>query len=142
MVGHGLMPDDCIMTRPGESRLLRWKLPTWQRPYVWTSDQERRLIESIWLGIPIASYVYNHIRGGGELDGILVDGQQRWTAISRYVNDGFPVFGYMWSQLTELDRRSFRSTGFPCIMTDYTDEDALRDLYDRLAYGGTPHTKP
>ena len=31
------------------------------------------------------------------------------------------------------------SVQFPCLRTHLTDEAKLRDVYDRLAYGGTPH---
>ena len=57
-----------------------------------------------------------------------------------YMADKFPVFGYRFSELTEVDlRRWDMGVQFPCLKTHITDEDKLRDVYDRLAYGGTPH---
>jgi hypothetical protein len=62
------------------------------------------------------------------------------TAIIEYVNDGFPVFGYLYSELTKGDHTQFEFTGtFTRMSTELTDEAQLREIYDRLAYGGTPH---
>lgn len=143
-VGHGLdglgEPKGNASFRPGERWLLKWKIPTWQRESVWTREQDVRLIESIWMGLPIATYVYNRVNFSKHpLNEVLVDGQQRWTALDRYHRDEFSVYGYKWSELTELDQRDFFMRPFPCIETKLSDEGKLRDVYERLAYGGTPH---
>lgn len=132
--------------RKGEKKLMCWKLPQWQRGSVWTKEQEVKLVESLWLGLPIASYVYNETRNmrgskaSVELDGILIDGQQRWTTLEKYLNDELEVMGYTWKQLGKLDQRAFLMKPFPAIITSYEDEELLKDLYNRLAYGGTAHS--
>ena len=45
--------------KPGERVLGAFKLPPFQRGSVWTKQQQVRFIESIWLHLPIASYVVN-----------------------------------------------------------------------------------
>ncbi len=124
----------------GERRLGHFILPPFQRPPVWSREQQIRLVESVWLELPIGVYIYNQApRFRGPTDGWLIDGQQRITAMMAYFADEFPVFGYLWSEVTETDQRAFAFKHFPCVELRMTGEAELRDIYDRLAYGGTPH---
>lgn len=45
----------------GERQLGRFVLPNFQRPPVWTREQQVRFIESCWMGLPIGVYVYNEV---------------------------------------------------------------------------------
>lgn len=124
---------------PGERRLGWFVLPAFQRPPVWTLEQRVRFIESCWLGLPIGVFIWNDAMGT-RFDQWLLDGQQRVGTVLGYMADEFPVMGYRFSELTEADHRRWdMSVSFPCRITNLTDEAALRDVYDRLAYGGTPH---
>lgn len=123
---------------PGERRLGPFILPPFQRPAVWAEAQKQRFIESIWNGLPLGAYVVNCVLGS-PYDSWLLDGQQRIMAIVEYVNDAFPVMGYRWSELTKGDRRQFDMTPMGRLETKLTDRKQLEDIYDRLAYGGTPH---
>ncbi|WP_198014640.1 DUF262 domain-containing protein [Salipiger mucosus] len=117
------------------------KLPTWQRPLVWTEEQNIRFLESLWLGLPVGTYSYNMVLDGGALDGLLIDGQQRLNAIQRYLEDAFPVFGHRWSEVTKVDQRLFKLTAFPSYCTQSSDEQYLRDYYNRMNFGGVAHTE-
>jgi hypothetical protein len=128
--------------------LMGWILPPFQRPLVWSTAQKTRFIESAWLGFHLGTYIVNDAdrfdgRNGRPhfTDRWLIDGQQRLNAIRGYIHDEFPVFGYRWSEITELDRRRFRSIVFACGRVQLNDEAKLRDLYDRLNFGGTAHTE-
>lgn len=126
-------------TPPGCRRLGWFVLPPFQRPPVWTLEQKVRFVESAWLGLPIGAFIWNEAYGT-RFDQWLLDGQQRITAILEYTADTFPVFGYHFSELTEVDHRGWdMAVAFPCLKTNIADEAQLRDVYDRLAYGGTPH---
>ncbi len=117
-------------------------LPPFQRPFVWTEAQCVRFIESMWLGLPLAAYVYNDglENRGLAYDRWLLDGQQRWTAILRYAAGDYHVFGKLFPDLTVERQRRFRmGIVFPCYVTKLGDEAKLREIYNRLAYGGTPH---
>jgi hypothetical protein len=126
---------------PDERRLGSFVLPPFQRPAVWSLGQKIRFIESIWNGLPLGAYVVNRVLTpfSSPVDNWLLDGQQRITAIMDYVGDAFPIMGYRWSELTKQDQMQFGMTPMSCLETQLTDIDQLRDIYDRLAYGGTPH---
>jgi len=124
--------------------VMGFPLPDFQRPVVWTDEQCIRFIESAWLGFHLGVFVVNREdwddHGPKRFSGCLVDGQQRLTAVARYLQDAFPVFGARWSALSKREQRRFRRTTFASAEVDIWDEGELRDLYDRLNFGGTPHT--
>lgn len=143
----GFVMQKCPRTVPlsdGERQLGMFVLPPFQRPPVWTRAQQARFIESCWMGLPIGAFTYNQPDNfGSRTDMWLIDGQQRMTAVYAYLADEFPVLGYCYSELTEVDHRKWHmSTSFPSLITRLTDEAELREVYDRLAYGGTPHEQP
>lgn len=124
----------------GLRTVMGFNLPRWQRGLVWSLAQKVSFIESVWKGVPIGTYTYNVAPLGHELDYILIDGQQRMDAIHRYINDEFKVLGYLWSEVTVLDKRIWSwSTVFSSYQTETTDEDYLRGYYDLMNFGGTPH---
>lgn len=119
-----------------QDRLL---IPDFQRELVWTLDQKIRFMESVILNLPIGVYTLHE--NPGFTYGLL-DGQQRWDAIFGFLDDKFEVFGYRWSALTEIDRRRLHNTVFACRAIKGFSRDQQKEIYDRLAYGGTPHEPP
>lgn len=122
------------------------RLPPFQRPAVWVEAQQVRFIESAWLGLHLGTYVVNRNDAwvGGKphrTDLWLIDGQQRLRAIECYLDGVFEVFGYTWSQLNKVEHRRFESLSFAQSVVHESNEDVLRELYDRLNFGGTPHTE-
>lgn len=139
-VDHGLRPFHG--TAPADCEVLGcWVLPPFQRPPVWAQAQQIRFLESLWLGLPVSVYVVNRAPKVSftRFDSWLIDGQQRWRAIYAYVADAFPVLGYRYSELNRTERTVFELLSFPCIQIGIDDECRLLELYNRLAYGGTPH---
>lgn len=125
----------------GERKLGIFVLPPFQRPPVWTRAQQIRFIESCWLGLPIGALVFNRTRADGPLDSWLLDGQQRVTSVYAYMDDAFPVFGHLFSELLPTDYRKWSmGVSFPALQTNLESEADCLDVYERLAYGGTPHT--
>jgi hypothetical protein len=58
--------------------------PEWQRSFVWKSKKQKRLIESILLGLPIPSFLlYYDTRTGKKY---VIDGRQRLETIARFVS--------------------------------------------------------
>jgi hypothetical protein len=128
-------------------RVLGYKLPTWQRPEVWTDEQCVRFLESIWLGVGLGAFMVNMVHGkdAEHVDLLLLDGQQRLRSIERYWNGELAVPGddgnaYYWNELTELEHNHFLRIPFPWIETQYRTEDEARAAYNRHNFGGTAHT--
>jgi hypothetical protein len=138
----GVVTDHSGYTRPlasGERHLGAFILPTFQRAAVWANAQKERLIESLYMGLPIGALVYNQTRSQGPCDRWLLDGQQRVTAITEWVNGDLVVNGWRYPDLPQIERRHFERIGVAVIETRIESEAECRDIYDRLAYGGTAH---
>lgn len=123
--------------------------PNFQRNFVWDNTRQSRLIESIFLGLPLPSIYLSQYD-----DGILtiVDGLQRLNTIRRffknelrlsnleYLND---CNGKTYNQLSEvlppLRIRRFSQTQIMCFVIDYRSPNKLKyDLFRRLNTGGKP----
>ncbi|ALN21825.1 DUF262 domain-containing protein [Ectopseudomonas mendocina] len=136
------------ITREGERQLMCWVLPVWQRDPSWSEEQQIRFIEGIFLGLGTGYYVVHgsdwHIDGEVKpMSGWLIDGQQRITAIKKFLDGELAIFDGI--RFGDLDRptqlRRFLRMPFPCIELEYQeDEERLKELYKRLCFGGTPHT--
>ena len=71
---------------------------------------------------------------------LLLDGQQRMSAIQSYIEDEFKVFGYLWSELPPADERRWTmTTMFPCYVLESEDDATLRNYYNLTNFGGTAH---
>lgn len=135
--------------------VMGFPLPAWQRPLVWTPEQKVRFIQSIWSGVDVGSYMVNdqyefinlgregtHYR---EFSEILLDGQQRLSAIEGYLLNEFAVPDVggtprYWGDLPKIERRRFGSHHFARANIKSWDEHQLRLAYDLRAFGGTAHT--
>lgn len=129
-------------------RVMGIGLPDWQRPLRWSDQQCIRFIESIWRGISIGFWMLNVVdtREPSPLDGLVIDGQQRLTALQRYVDNEFTVAAaddtpLYWRDLTVFEKRRFGRTPFPFIELSVTDENKLKELYVMHNFSGTPHTE-
>jgi len=142
---------DLAMYHPGQTWLLGYAIPPFQRPLVWSEEQKVRFVESAARGLHLGTWVYNDAMGFGmeqvegrevmpRTDRWLIDGQQRLNALDEFFDDKFPVFGLTWSQVPQTERRRFLNQNFAAQQIQSSDEMELRRLYDRLNFGGTPHT--
>lgn len=130
-------------------QLLRFTLPPWQRPEVWTDAQKVRFIEGVFLGLGTGFYVVHASDWDNQGNPLpmsewLIDGQQRMTAIRDFVLGEIAIFdGTRYSDISIIDlRRRFFHVPFPSIEVEFSgNESLLQELYDRLNYGGTAHTQ-
>jgi hypothetical protein len=113
-----------------------------------------RFITSIWAGTDLGSYLVNDTYSfesgpGGKffrnLSEVLLDGQQRLTALEGYLRGTFAVpdaRGVLrrWNDLGKVERRRFCATTFVRSTVRSFDEALLRKAYDLRAFGGTAHT--
>lgn len=141
---------------PWASRfVMGYPLPSWQRPLVWTLDQKIRFILSVWEGVDLGSYLVNDqwefVEEAGrppynrELSEVLLDGQQRLTALEEYITNKIAVpdtAGQLryWRELSRIERRRFCSITFTKATITSWDEALLRKAYDLRAFGGTAHS--
>jgi uncharacterized protein with ParB-like and HNH nuclease domain len=123
----------------GEQYLGWFIIPNFQRKLVWTIEQKIRLIESIYMGMPIGSLVHNLTVQENSCDGWLLDGHQRTDAILAYERGDYAVHGWRFLDLPEIEQNHFLRVSIPIIQTNIFDEVTCRDVYDRLVYGGTSH---
>lgn len=89
----------------------KWSIPEFQRGFVWTPQKVRDLVDSLWRGYPVGSYLiwygehYGEPRSVADArlpDAWVVDGQQRTTALCAL----FDRKPYWWAEgWDELRRR-------------------------------------
>lgn len=121
--------------------ILGYRVPSFQRPLVWTEKQNISLVESLILGVNVGTYTVNITSHLCPLDRLLIDGQQRMNAIRGYLNDEFPVFDLFYRDLNPVDKRRLAHTSFPSYETNSTDLEYLKNYYNLMNFSGTPHTK-
>lgn len=120
--------------------------PDFQRQYVWKPQQQCGLIESILLGIPLPSFYFNE-----EPDGRLqvVDGVQRLTTISRFVNQKSfklqnltylkDLEGSGFGEIGPVFRRRLQGSQLVAHVIDpQTPYRVKFDIFRRLNTGGSP----
>ncbi len=118
--------------------------PAFQRHRVWKIAQQRELIESVLMGIPIpVVYVFENENGLKQM----VDGRQRVTTLIDYMNDRFtlnklkmlPDFdGKKFSQLPPIYRSKLeRYQVLVYVIEPPTPERVKYDIFDRVNRGGT-----
>jgi len=122
-------------------------VPDYQRELVWSDDQQSRFIESIFLNLPIP-YLYVADVSEGEDEGRIeiVDGSQRIRTLVRFLNNEFrldklkllpSLNGFSFKDFTTPRQLRFKRKTMRMIELIEVDEEARRQLFDRLNTGGT-----
>jgi uncharacterized protein with ParB-like and HNH nuclease domain len=110
-----------------------------QRRRVWDDARASRLIESLLLNVPIPVCYFAELDDGSYS---VIDGQQRLTAIYRYITNEFSLRslkirgdlnGKRFHQLGVSDQRLINSRSIRCIVIlKESDPDIRFDVFDRL----------
>ncbi|MGJ8739038.1 DUF262 domain-containing protein [Zobellia laminariae] len=118
------------------------EIPMFQRGYVWNRAQASRLIESLIIQCPIP-VVYLSQNSDETLS--VIDGNQRLTSISLYLNDGFPLTGlatypeldsFKFSELDPRFQRHIRNRTIRCIVILKDTHPQIKfDVFERLNTG-------
>ncbi|VVO21971.1 DUF262 domain-containing protein [Pseudomonas fluorescens] len=122
-------------------------IPDYQRELVWSDNQQARFIESIFLNLPIP-YLYVADVNNGENEGRLeiVDGSQRIRTLTRFLHGDLvladlkmlPLLnGFRFKDFTIPRQLRFKRKTMRMIELMEVDEEARRQLFDRLNTGGT-----
>ncbi len=119
--------------------------PRFQRNFVWDKTRQSRLIESVFLGLPLPA-IYLSEYDDGRMT--IVDGLQRISTIRAFMNDklrlcNMEYFDYCNGKtfselhLPDLQLRRFYRTQITCFKIDYRSPNQLKyDLFRRLNTGG------
>ena len=123
--------------------------PDFQRNFIWDETRQSRLIESIFLGLPLPSIYLSQYKDGRLT---IVDGLQRIMTIKRFLNNELRLSnleyikecnGKNYNKLKDvfspLRLRRFGQTQIMCFVIDYRSPNKLKfDLFRRLNTGGKP----
>lgn len=123
-------------------------IPEFQRDLVWQDDRKSRFIESVFINIPIG-YLYGADSTEEDREGCIeiIDGSQRLRSLVEFVRDEFPLCkglkymtkseGMYFSEFEKKRQRRFLKTTIRIIeLTELADDEAKRELFDRLNTGG------
>jgi Protein of unknown function DUF262 len=126
-------------------------IPDYQRDMVWTPKQQSRFIESILIKLPVP-FIFAADVGQGDREGALeiIDGSQRIRTLDNFLSHRLVLVGLRkltaangmrFSDLSKPRQMRFNRTTVRVIeLTEKADEDARREMFDRLNSGGTPLT--
>ena len=126
-------------------------IPDYQRDMVWTPRQQSRFIESILIKLPVP-FIFAADVGQGDREGALeiIDGSQRIRTLDNFLSNKLELVGLKkltqasgmrFSDLSKPRQMRFKRTTVRVIeLTEKADEDARREMFDRLNSGGTPLT--
>lgn len=126
-------------------------IPDYQREMVWTAKQQSRFIESILIRLPVP-FIFAADVGSGAREGALeiIDGSQRLRTLDNFLNGKLQLVGLQrltnaigmyFSDFSRPRQLRFkRSTVRVIELTDKADEQARREMFDRLNSGGTKLT--
>lgn len=124
-------------------------IPDYQRDMVWTPKQQSRFIESILIKLPVP-FIFAADVGQGKREGALeiIDGSQRIRTLDNFLSNRLELvglrkltqaIGMRFSDLSKPRQMRFKRTTVRVIeLTEKADEDARREMFDRLNSGGTP----
>lgn len=123
-------------------------VPDYQREMIWTPKQQSRFIESIFMNLPIPYvFVADVAEGRNEARLEIVDGSQRIRTLVNFVTNRLTLVdlervdlanGFRFCDLTGPRQLRFKRKTIRMIeLTERADEEARREMFDRLNSGGT-----
>ena len=123
-------------------------IPDYQREMIWSAKQQSRFIESILIRLPVP-FIFAADVGSGDRAGTLeiIDGSQRLRTLDNFLSNRLCLEGLqrlnkangMYFSDFERPRqlRFKRSTIRVIELTEQADEQARREMFDRLNSGGS-----
>ncbi|WP_343665453.1 DUF262 domain-containing protein [Paraburkholderia tropica] len=126
-------------------------IPDYQREMVWSAKQQSRFIESILIRLPVP-FIFAADIGAGDRAGTLeiIDGSQRLRTLDNFLSNRLRLQdlvrlttanGMHFSDFSKPRQLRFkRSTVRVIELTEQADEQARREMFDRLNSGGTKLT--
>jgi hypothetical protein len=119
--------------------------PSFQRHRVWDDVRKSKLIESILLNIPIPTLFFAE---DDDKSKVVVDGQQRLTAIKEFYDNRYPLIGLevlsllnnkRFDDLTERQQKIIKNRTLRCLVISARSDSEIRfQVFERLNTGGMP----
>ncbi len=99
----------------------------YQREHVWTLEDKVALIDSIFNNVDIGKFLFAQRREShpGKYYEI-IDGKQRLTALCEFYEDRFRYKGYLFSELSSMDRNKFENHG---VAYGYLENPTTEKIY-------------
>lgn len=134
--------------------VMGYPLPSFQRNSVWTVEDERAFIRSIFLGVDLGSYlvnsgIYERVKEWERVEDLpyadaLIDGQQRLRSIEHFITDELEVFSsdgslVTWSNISKKEQMRFKSIPFSANQCAEYKPSVLKEMYNNRAFGGVRH---
>jgi len=114
--------------------------PDFQRGHIWTELQQIRFIEFWIKGGAVLPLMANHTRWKGDMfsgEFVLVDGLQRYNAITKFINNEFKIFEeYFFKNII-----GYRRVTINFMINQLKTRKEVLKWYIELNDGGTPHTQ-
>ncbi|MDY6781420.1 MAG: DUF262 domain-containing protein [Cyanobacteriota bacterium] len=121
-------------------------IPDYQREMAWDEDRQSKFIESIMLGLPIPYIFVADISGSEDLARLeIIDGTQRIRTLTKFITNQLKLDnlekltmlqGFTFKDLPPPRQRRFNRTTIRMIqLTEETDEEVRRDLFERINSG-------
>jgi Protein of unknown function DUF262 len=126
-------------------------IPDYQREMVWSAKQQSRFIESILIKLPVPFIFAADVKDGprkGCLE--IIDGSQRIRTLDNFLSNRLRLegltrlsdaVGFRFMDLTKPRQLRFKRSTIRVIeLTEQADDDARREMFERLNSGGTKLT--
>lgn len=114
--------------------------PEYQRELVWDSENEEKLIESIFNRVDIGKFVFIHLGYSSDIMYEILDGKQRLTCLYRFFTDQFTYKGYYYSELPWKFKCVFEDTAVSVAVTrkENMSEKSILNYFLKLNTSGKP----
>lgn len=139
-----------IVNEQYQSEHQRDWIPDFQRERVWNLQQKQALIVSMLNGLSIGSFYVNKCwtpdkTTREQIDRVLYDGQQRYAAITEFLNGEFPIIvdnkKYFISDLSRKEWRNIINYNVSVCETSFDNLNDLIDFYVLLNKSGVAHSQ-
>lgn len=123
-------------------------IPDYQREFIWTAKQQSRFIESIMIHLPVPYMFMADVATGpraGNLE--VIDGSQRIRTLVNFLDNKLTLEGlskvplangFRFSDFSKPRQTRFKRQTVRVIeLTEKADEEARREMFERLNSGGT-----
>jgi hypothetical protein len=123
-------------------------IPDYQREFIWTAIQQSRFIESLMIHLPVPYMFMADVAEGPRIGNLeVIDGSQRIRTLVSFLEDKLTLVslnklilanGFKFSDFSKPRQTRFKRQTVRVIeLTEKADEDARREMFDRLNSGGT-----